>query len=257
MANFWFAFDWVSYDEKTRDLSLAEHGAYIQLLKHYYSTGGPLPVDNQKLARICRAHSTEEIEAVATVLKGYFVQKSDGWHNKRADEELVKMRRISRVRSDAARSKCLANATAIAQQTTPQLHTHLTTNNNISTKVKSVVHFVHPTLEEVTAYCASRGNLVDPQRWIDHYSANGWKVGRNQMKDWRAAVRNWERNGAAHGTHRQVSKPSRAREIANNNLAAFAAAMGSNSLDFSPNPAQGAVSARNQALAGEVKRLPE
>ena len=55
--------------------------------------------------------------------------------------------------------------------------------------------FVPPTLEEVQAYCRERGNSVDPQHFLDHYSANGWKVGRNPMKDWKAAVRTWERNG--------------------------------------------------------------
>ena len=53
--------------------------------------------------------------------------------------------------------------------------------------------FTQPTLEEVTAYCEERGNSVDPQRFIDYYTANGWKVGKNPMKDWRAAVRTWER----------------------------------------------------------------
>ena len=55
--------------------------------------------------------------------------------------------------------------------------------------------FKPPTLEEVQAYCSERGNRVDPQRWYDHYSANGWKVGKNTMKDWKASVRTWERNG--------------------------------------------------------------
>lgn len=51
-----------------------------------------------------------------------------------------------------------------------------------------------PTLEEVAAYCQERGNNVDPQAWLDYYTSNGWKVGRNPMKDWKAAVRTWERN---------------------------------------------------------------
>lgn len=55
--------------------------------------------------------------------------------------------------------------------------------------------FTPPTLEEVTAYCKERGNGVDAQHFLDHYSANGWKVGKNPMKDWKAAVRTWERNG--------------------------------------------------------------
>ena len=52
----------------------------------------------------------------------------------------------------------------------------------------------HPTLEEVQAYCFERGNKVDAEKWYDYYSSNGWKVGRNPMKDWKAAVRTWERN---------------------------------------------------------------
>lgn len=55
--------------------------------------------------------------------------------------------------------------------------------------------FVKPTLEEVSQYCHERGNSVDPQRFVDHYESNGWKVGgRSDMKDWRASVRTWEKN---------------------------------------------------------------
>jgi hypothetical protein len=59
--------------------------------------------------------------------------------------------------------------------------------------------FVPPTPEEVTAYCEERKNGIDAQHFVDYYSANGWKVGKNPMKDWKAAVRYWERNG--------ISKP--------------------------------------------------
>lgn len=52
--------------------------------------------------------------------------------------------------------------------------------------------FTPPTLAEVTAYYRERQNAVDPQRFIDYYTANGWKVGKNSMKDWKAAVRTWE-----------------------------------------------------------------
>lgn len=52
--------------------------------------------------------------------------------------------------------------------------------------------FTPPTLAEVTAYCRERQNAVDPQRFIDYYTANGWKMGKNSMKDWKAAVRTWE-----------------------------------------------------------------
>ena len=55
--------------------------------------------------------------------------------------------------------------------------------------------FTPPSIDEVRAYCEERGNNVDPQRFIDFYAAKGWMVGRNKMKDWKAAVRTWEQRG--------------------------------------------------------------
>lgn len=53
--------------------------------------------------------------------------------------------------------------------------------------------FTPPSVDEVAAYCRERGNGVDAQRFVDFYASKGWKVGSAGMKDWRAAVRNWER----------------------------------------------------------------
>ena len=59
--------------------------------------------------------------------------------------------------------------------------------------------FTPPTLEEVEDYCLERGNSVDPERFIDYYTSNGWKVGKNTMKDWKAAVRTWEKSDKQQG----------------------------------------------------------
>ena len=56
--------------------------------------------------------------------------------------------------------------------------------------------FQKPTLEDVQAYCSERQNYVDPQQWYDFYEAKGWMVGKNHMKDWKAAVRTWEHGSA-------------------------------------------------------------
>jgi hypothetical protein len=57
--------------------------------------------------------------------------------------------------------------------------------------------FIPPTLEEVTAYCKERNNNVDPSRFLDFYASKGWVIGKSKMKDWKAAVRTWERNDNA------------------------------------------------------------
>lgn len=78
-----------------------------------------------------------------------------------------------------------------------QSETNLLNNNNNNNKNKnkdvSLKRFTPPTLDEVKAYCKERNNNVDPERWYDFYESKGWMVGSNHMKDWKAAIRTWER----------------------------------------------------------------
>lgn len=53
--------------------------------------------------------------------------------------------------------------------------------------------FTPPTMDEVRAYCSERNNSVDAQMFIDFYASKGWRVGNQPMKDWKAAVRTWEK----------------------------------------------------------------
>lgn len=73
--------------------------------------------------------------------------------------------------------------------------------------------FTPPTKEEVEAYCQERGNNVNAQLFIDHYTANGWvQGGRSKIKDWKACVRTWEQNGVtrqAHGTEPAAAESGR------------------------------------------------
>jgi len=65
----------------------------------------------------------------------------------------------------------------------------LTTNKN---EKKERMLFIVPSLQEVSAYCQERNNNVDSQKFFDFYESKGWMVGKNKMKDWKAAVRTWE-----------------------------------------------------------------
>ena len=75
--------------------------------------------------------------------------------------------------------------------------------------------FVKPTVMEIEEYCKSRGNRVNAQRFFDYYESNGWKVGKNPMKDWKAAVRTWENkeggrnNASTRGSAETDTKPER------------------------------------------------
>lgn len=62
--------------------------------------------------------------------------------------------------------------------------------------------FIPPTVEEVESYCSERGNGIDAQSFIDFYESKGWMIGKNKMKDWKAAVRTWERSRNKNSTEK-------------------------------------------------------
>lgn len=61
-----------------------------------------------------------------------------------------------------------------------------------------------PSVEEVAAYCAERGNRIDAQQFVDFYASKGWRVGNAPMKDWRACVRTWEQRDTQRSTAAQA-----------------------------------------------------
>lgn len=74
------------------------------------------------------------------------------------------------------------------------------TNKNIKNEKNNNIYinnnraFQKPSLEEVKAYCLERNNNVDPEAFVNFYESKGWMVGKNKMKDWKAAVRTWEKS---------------------------------------------------------------
>ena len=84
-------------------------------------------------------------------------------------------------------TKCLPTANQMPAQDKLSKDKLSKVNNNKT-------HFTKPTLEEITEYISDRHSDVDPNRFFDYYESNGWRVGKNPMKDWKACVRTWERN---------------------------------------------------------------
>lgn len=101
----WTPFYWGDYLRDTADLDLMEHGAYVKLLAHYYSTGRPLPANAERLHRVCSAFAPAERDAVDRILSEFFHLEEDGYHNNRADRELEKRDRVSAARRKAAEAR--------------------------------------------------------------------------------------------------------------------------------------------------------
>lgn len=66
--------------------------------------------------------------------------------------------------------------------------------------------FRPPQLSEIEAYCRDRGNSVDSEKFYNFYQSKGWMVGKNKMKDWKAAVRTWEKEDKSKKQSHEGSK---------------------------------------------------
>lgn len=71
-----------------------------------------------------------------------------------------------------------------------------------SVRGEKAKRFIPPTVEEVESYCSERGNGIYAQSFIDFYESKGWMIGKNKMKDWKAAVRTWERSRNKNSTEK-------------------------------------------------------
>ena len=90
------------------------------------------------------------------------------------------------------------------------------TNTNLTDSNKKAL-FKKPTLNEVKDYCILRKNNIDPEAFIDFYESKNFMIGKNKMKDWKAAVRTWERRETKKSTmgklHSQINEWQEAKKL--------------------------------------------
>lgn len=76
-----------------------------------------------------------------------------------------------------------------------------TQTENTKTQEKKHTTFTKPTVEEIDEYCKERKNNIEAQTFYDFYESKGWFIGDRKMKDWKAAVRNWENRRKEETSH--------------------------------------------------------
>ncbi|MDU7145720.1 MAG: phage replisome organizer N-terminal domain-containing protein [Veillonella sp.] len=109
-------------------------------------------------------------------------------------------KREYRQRIETDRTNVQTNLRQISEKSPPEIELEKDIeiekeiNSSASTTTKRK-RFEKPTLSQITQYCLERNNNVNAEQFYDYYESNGWKVGKNAMKDWKACVRTWERNG--------------------------------------------------------------
>ena len=127
------------------------------------------------------------------------IQNFIGKGSTEADRQRVYDRRISEERKQNKLTQS-RNLEEIFEKSTPEIEIELEKeiekeiDSSASTTTKRK-RFEKPTLSQITQYCLERNNNVNAEQFYDYYESNGWKVGKNAMKDWKSCVRTWERNG--------------------------------------------------------------
>lgn len=130
-----------------------------------------------------------------TVRNFFTLLKNDGMIH---TESLIKSTRITICKYDSYQGD-LHDEQTLTERKANASQTQSDTNKNVKNEKNDIIgekskRFIPPTKEDVKAYCQERKNNIIPEKFIDHYTSNGWMVGKNKMKDWKASVRTWERN---------------------------------------------------------------
>ena len=202
------------YAQATAHLSFVEDAAYSRCIRKYYADERPLPVNIHAVQRLVGARTREEREAVAVVLKEFFVLSEDGWHNKRCDEEIARYqdKRTKAKRSaDARWSRGAAHTegSADAMRThsegnalqTPDTRHHSSTAVAVGKEVKKSARGTRLPSDltlpaDWESFCKETRPDLNPQatfeKFRDYFVA---KAGAGGTKvDWLATWRNWVRN---------------------------------------------------------------
>ena len=142
---------------------------------------------NQYLAEFCGCSETKVSLTISKLIDNGFlyVESFDG------------RTRILKSRLSKNERQTFTNSKADSQkmkESNNSLDKEMSNYNKKEISKEKKSRFVKPTIEQLKEYCEERKNNVDYQKFYYHYESNGWKVGKNSMKDWKATIRTWERS---------------------------------------------------------------
>ena len=121
-------------------------------------------------------------------------------------------KREYRQRIETDRTNVQTKVLEISEKSPPEIEIELEIEKKIEKEIDSSAstttkrkRFEKPSISDIKQYCIERNNNVNAEQFYDYYESNGWKVGKNSMKNWQAAVRTWEKNSYT-STTKQTKK---------------------------------------------------
>ena len=194
------------YKREMSALSDAEFGRLCRALIDYSESGTPIALCGNERFYAERVMMQEERfrqSYDATASRNRENGEKGGRPKKNKAEEKPKETQ----RNPKEPSKTQKTETETETETETNTETNITPPNGVV--ITRARRFSPPSVDDVAKYCRERGNAVDPEKFVDFYAAKGWKVGNQPMKDWKAAVRTWERRD---GAEKQETKSNTKQE---------------------------------------------
>jgi len=189
----YYTFNIGDYSAHTSHLDEIEDIAYRRMLDYCYLNEIWLPESAEEVSRLIRMRT--HCERIAVVLREFWYLHEDGtWRHPRIERELQKYwEKCNKAAMSARKRWENDDANALRTQSEGSAKGILYKKHKPITKNQESKRFAPPALDEVISEMT--GRTQDPtheaNRFLAYYESNGWKVGRNPMKSWKAAVTNW------------------------------------------------------------------
>ena len=215
---FYFSHDYnARQDDKIKRLIMKHgflgYGIFWAIIENLYNNANALRMDCELIAYEMR--TTENV--IESIINDFdlFVFDNDFFgslsverrlnerNNKSAKARESALLRWNKIKEDANALRMDYDSNAIKERKGKEIK-EKENKEEINMSHKATVinkNFIIPTVLEITEYCLSRGNDVSGQKFFDFYESKGWLVGKNKMKDWKAAVRTWEKTNNTKSTN--------------------------------------------------------
>jgi len=161
-------------------MSMEQKGKFITLLCIQHQKGH---LSEKDMLHICGSYDEDVFTKFQKDEQGKF-------YNIRLEEEVDKRKAYSESRRNNRKKKEDMNNTSLSYVE----HMENENENENLIEKKKVARFQKPTIEQLKEYMSEQGMNDIAENWLNHYEANGWMVGKNKMKDWKASVRTWKIN---------------------------------------------------------------
>jgi len=155
-------------------------GKFIRLICAQHQKGR---LTKKDMLKICITYDED-------IFSKFAIDESGFYFNERLEQEADKRKAYSESRRNNRKKK--EDVINISNTYVQHMENEIEIENIIENK--KVARFQKPTLLELKTYMLEIGMADVSEKWFDYYESNGWLVGKNKMKNWRAAVRTWKNN---------------------------------------------------------------